>query len=80
MRDLAPTTGAQVYEAWLIAADGAPIPIGGFQVGADGSAAFVSTHAPLGAGVTVALTLEPGPGATTPTVPIIAQGQAAQSS
>lgn len=79
MRDLAPTTGTQVYEAWLIAADGAPIPIGGFQVGADGSAAFEGAHAPLGDGVTVALTLEPRPNATTPTVPIIAQGQAAQA-
>lgn len=80
MRDLAPTSGTQVYEAWLIAGDGAPVPIGGFRVGADGSAAFATAHAPLGAGVTVALTLEPAPNATTPTVPIIAVGQAAQSS
>lgn len=79
MRDLAPTTGTQVYEAWLIAADAAPVPIGGFRVGADGSAAFATAHAPLGAGVTVALTLEPAPNATTPTVPIIAEGQAAQA-
>lgn len=80
MRDLAPTSGTQVYEAWLIAADGAPVPIGGFKVGADGSAAFGTVHAPLGDGVTVALTLEPGPNATTPTVPIIALGTAAQAS
>ena len=80
MRDLAPTSGTQVYEAWLIAGQGAPIPIGGFQVGADGSAAFWTAHTPLVEGATVALTLEPRPGATTPTVPIIAQGQAAQAS
>ena len=80
MDDLAATTGAQVYEAWLIAGTGNPIPIGGFNVGADGSALFTSQHAPLGAGVTIALTLEPGPGATTPTLPIIVAGKAAAQS
>jgi anti-sigma factor RsiW len=80
MGDLAATSGAQVYEAWLIAGTGNPIPIGGFNVGADGSALFTSHHAPLGAGVTIALTLEPGPGATTPTLPIIAAGKAAGQS
>jgi anti-sigma factor RsiW len=80
MRDLAPTTGTQVYEAWLIGADGKPLPIGGFRVGSDGSAAFAAPHAPLGSGVVVALTLEPGPGATTPTEPIIAAGTAAAQS
>ena len=81
MRDLAPTTGAQVYEAWLIAGSGAPIPIGGFAVGAGGSATFTAPHPSLGGGVTIALTLEPGPGATTPTLPIIAVGvTAAQAS
>lgn len=79
MRDLAPTSGAQVYEAWLIAGSGAPVPIGGFRVGTDGSAAFATAHDSLGSGVTVALTLEPGPGATTPTAPVIAAGQAAAS-
>lgn len=80
MRDLAPTSGTQVYEAWLIVGNGAPVPIGGFQVGADGSAAFSTDHVPLRSGVTVALTLEPAPGATTPTVPIIAVGKAAAQS
>lgn len=76
MRDLAPTQGSQVYETWLIGADGAPIPIGGFTATADGSASFVGTHATLGEGVTVALTLEPAPGATAPTLPIVAAGVA----
>jgi hypothetical protein len=74
MHDLHPTTGGQVYEAWIIAGQGAPIPIGGFTVTANGTASFAVAHPSLGSGVTVALTLEPGPGATTPTLPIIAAG------
>ena len=76
MRDLAPTTGTQVYEAWLIAGKQAPVPIGGFAVGGSGSAAFVTAHASLGEGVVVALTLEPKEGAKAPTMPIIALGAA----
>ncbi len=76
MRDLAPTSGTQVYETWLIAGDAAPVPIGGFRVGASGSASFVAAHTSLGEGVVVALTLEGAPGATTPTPPIIAVGAA----
>jgi len=78
MRDLAPTTGSQVYEAWLIASkDAAPVPIGSFTVGANGTAAFTVGRAPTAAGVALALTREPGPDATTPTLPIVAQGTAA---
>jgi len=80
MHELAPTSGNQVYEAWLIAGKGAPVPIGGFTVGSGGSAWFATPHASLGEGVTVALTLKPGPGATTPTLPIIAAGKAAAQS
>ena len=81
MRDLEPTTGTEVYEAWLIAGTAAPIPIGGFQVGTDRTGTFGTNHVPLGAGVVVALTLEPTEGAKTPTLPIIALGTAhAQSS
>ena len=79
MRDLAPTSGAQVYEAWLIEGTNAPVPIGDFAVGGSRTASFVTAHAPLGTGVTVALTLEAGPGATTPTLPIIALGAARAS-
>jgi hypothetical protein len=79
MRNLAPTTGTQVYEAWLIAADGVPVPVGDFTVGANGSGTFSTDHEAMGEGVTVALTLEPGPGAKTPTPPIgvagVARGQ-----
>jgi anti-sigma-K factor RskA len=76
MRNLAPTSGSQVYEAWLIGADEVPVAIGGFQVGGSGSASFTTAHASLGDGVVVALTLEPRAGATTPTLPIVALGTA----
>jgi anti-sigma-K factor RskA len=76
MRDLTATSGTQVYEAWLIGADGVPVAIGGFQVGGSGSAAFITAHPSLGQGVAVALTLEPREGAKTPTLPIIAVGTA----
>jgi anti-sigma factor RsiW len=80
MRDLDPTSGTQVYEAWLIGAEGVPIPIGSFQVGASRTASFTTARASLGPGVTVALSLEPQPGATTPTVVVAAGAAQAQSS
>ncbi|HJP89383.1 MAG TPA: anti-sigma factor [Candidatus Limnocylindrales bacterium] len=76
MHDLAPTTGSQVYVAWVIEGQNAPVPIGGFEVGADGTASFATTHAPSAAGVTVALTLETSRAVTAPTMPIIAAGAA----
>jgi hypothetical protein len=79
MRDLEPTAGAQVYEVWLVGADGAPLPIGSFAVGSAGTAAFTTTATGTAAGVVVALTLEPGPGAKTPTLPLIAAGTARPS-
>ena len=75
MRDLAPTTGSQVYEAWLIGSEGTPIPIGSFTVDAGRTASFTTAHPTLGSGVTVALSLEPAAGATTPTV-VVAAGTA----
>ena len=84
MRDLKPTTGTQVYEAWLIGADQVPVAIGGFKVDQSGTASFLTTHPAMGEGVLVALTLEPvepQPGSTSPTPPILAVGMArAQSS
>jgi anti-sigma factor RsiW len=75
MRDLAPTSGTQVYETWLIGADGNPIPIGSFTVDASRTASFTTARASLGSGITVALSLEPQAGATTPTV-VVAAGTA----
>ncbi len=76
MRDLAPTTGDQVYEAWVIVGDGVPVPLGGFTVGSAGTATFQASGLPTDAGIVLALTLEPGPGATTPTMPIVSAGTA----
>ena len=76
MRNLPATSGTQVYEAWLIGADQVPVAIGDFTVGGSESASLLTSHAPLGEGVVVALTLEPQKGATTPTLPIRAAGQA----
>jgi anti-sigma-K factor RskA/putative zinc finger protein len=76
IQGLTPTTGAQVYEAWVIAGTAAPVPIGGFAVGSSGAAALSASPATTASGIVVALTLEPGPGATTPTLPIIASGVA----
>jgi anti-sigma-K factor RskA len=77
MRELAPTSGSAVYEAWVIASDGVPVPLGSFTVGANGTAFFEGSGLPSTEGIVLALTLEGGPGATTPTLPIISAGVAA---
>jgi anti-sigma-K factor RskA len=69
MRGLEPTQGEQVYEVWVIAGSAAPVPVGNFLVGPDGSASVTLANTPAAAGVTLALTVEPRPGATTPTMP-----------
>jgi Anti-sigma-K factor rskA/Putative zinc-finger len=72
---LAPTRGSEVYEAWVIAPGGAPVPVGSFAVGADGTGILDGgTGAPVVNGATVGLTREPGPGATTPTLPMVSNG------
>ncbi len=76
MRDLAPTTGNSVYEAWVIGAEGVPVPVGNFRVGDTGIGFLEAGGLPAAEGITLALTLEPGPGATTPTMPIISAGVA----
>lgn len=78
MRGLAPTTGSAVYEAWVIAGSGPPRPIGSFTVGSDG-VGVLAAAGPGAGGVTVGLTLEPGPGATTPTLPLVSSGVASSS-
>jgi anti-sigma-K factor RskA len=77
MRDLAPTTGSTVYEAWVIGSDGVPVPLGAFTVDSSRTAFFEGSGLPAAEGIVLALTLEPGPGATTPTLPIISKGVAA---
>jgi hypothetical protein len=80
LQGLAPTSGTEVYEAWVIGADGIPVAIGGFQVAAGETASVVLRDTPATAGVTLALTREPAPGATVPTEPILSVGQATGSS
>ena len=76
MRKLAPTTGDEVYEAWVIGGDGVPVPLGSFEVGASGVAYFEGRGLPTEAGIILALTREPGPGATVPSSAPVAAGTA----
>lgn len=76
MRDLPATSGNQVYEAWVIGGDGKPVALGGFQVGPTGVAYFESTGLPTQDGIVLALTLEPGPGATAPSSDPVSVGKA----
>jgi anti-sigma-K factor RskA len=76
MQSLAPTSGHEVYEAWVIGGDGVPVPLGSFVVGQNGTASFEGSGLPATNGIVLALTREPGPGATTPTLPIVSSGVA----
>ena len=71
-----PPPASSVYEAWVIGADGVPVPVGNFRVGTAGTGFLQVAGPPSATGIVVALTLEPGPGATTPTMPIISSGVA----
>ena len=76
MQELAPTTGNTVYTAWAIGSDGKPVPLGSFKVGNNGTASFQADGVPTTDGILLALTRELGPGAQTPTMPIISKGVA----
>ena len=76
MRDLVPTSGSEVYELWVIGSDGRAVAVADFRVGASRSGGAVALIGSTEAGVTVALTREPAPGATSPTMPIVALGTA----
>lgn len=80
MQNLQPTSGASVYEAWVIAGDGVPVALGGFQVGSDGTGSLRATGLPTTPGIVLALTLEPGPGATKPSSPAVSKGVASAAS
>ena len=77
MRDLRPTAGDQVYQAWVIVPGSAPVPTGSFRVGESGTGSIAAAPAPVQVGAVVGLTLEAGPGATTPTLPMLAAGTTA---
>jgi anti-sigma factor RsiW len=76
IQDLTPTTGDDVYQGWAIVGDAAPVPLGGFTVGDGGTGRLDSTGVTAEPGMTLALTREPGPGAQTPTLPILTAGVA----
>jgi len=76
MQDLPATTANQVYEAWVIGGDGVPKPLGSFKVGASGIAYFEGGGLPTQEGIVLALTLEPGPGATAPSSTPVSVGKA----
>ncbi len=74
VRDLAPTSGSEVYEAWVIGSDGVPVPLGGVPVGSSGIAFYTGTGLSAEPGAVLALTLEPGPGATAPSSAPVSSG------
>ncbi len=80
MRDLPPTTGGEVYEAWMILPDTAPAALGAVRVGDDGVAYFVADGVPPEAGIVLAVTREPRPGMTAPSGDPVSVGTATASS
>jgi hypothetical protein len=79
MRDLAPTTGDQVYTTWVIGAGPEPVRVGDFRVDASGTAYFEGTGPATQEGIVLALTLEPAPGATAPSSTPVSLGTATGS-
>lgn len=77
MRDLQPTSGGQVYTAWVIVGSNAPVPVGDFPQPSGGNAAMTTKPATTPAGATIALTLEPNAGNTAPKGQIVSAGVAA---
>lgn len=76
LRDLAATSGSEVYETWVIVGDAAPLAVGSFTVGADGTGTFTTRPADTPPGAVIALTLEPNAGNASPLGPIVASGVA----
>ena len=76
IRDLAATSGSQVYETWVIVGAQAPVAVGGFTVDSNGTASFRTRPATTPSGAVIAVTLEPKEGNTAPTGPIVAAGVA----
>jgi hypothetical protein len=79
LRGLAPTSGSEVYEAWVIGADNTPVAIGSLSPSAEGLGVLRALDAPTGLGVTIALTREPTAGRTSPTPPVLSAGVASGS-
>jgi Anti-sigma-K factor rskA/Putative zinc-finger len=79
MRDLAPVSGSEVYEAWVIAADGVPVALGELQLQPGGAGYLEAGGLPAESGIVLALTREPGPDSTTPSTAPISAGTATSS-
>jgi anti-sigma-K factor RskA len=73
LEGLAPTEGSDVYEVWAISGDAQPVPLGHFLVDETGVGSF-DAAIELREGDVLALTREPAPGASVPTLPIISLG------
>jgi hypothetical protein len=80
MRGLGPTTGAEVYEAWIIGSDQKPVAIGELGVDASGRGVLTAARVSSQPGVTIALTRESHAAPTAPTLPILANGVASSPS
>jgi hypothetical protein len=80
MQGLGETSGSEVYEAWAIVGTSAPAPVGSFSVSGDHQGWLDSLTVPPGDTLVIALTREPAPGATKPTLPVVAAGQAGPAS
>jgi hypothetical protein len=76
VRGLAPTSGSQVYTAWAIDGDAAPVALGDLTVGSDGLATAAVTSPTSAPGAVIALTLKPVPGATVAAGPLVVAGTA----
>ena len=76
MRELPPTNGDEVYEAWMIDGANPPVALGGFRVGADGSGYLEATGVPPQGGLVLALTREPRAGMTAPSGDPVSVGTA----
>jgi hypothetical protein len=73
------TSGSEVYEVWVIVGSDPPQPVGAMTQ--SGAIAFLSGEVrPVPPGATLALTREPAPNPTTPTLPILSKGVASTSS
>jgi hypothetical protein len=74
---LEPTSGTEVYTAWMLAsADATPVPMGDFTVGSDGVGHLADGAGQAVPGLILAVSHEPAPSPTAPTLPILASGQA----
>lgn len=77
VHDLTPTTGTQVYEAWVIPGqDEAPVPVASFTPDSSGTAGAVTSPTNAPPGSILAVSLEPQPGSTAPLGPIVSSGVA----